>query len=316
MKSNKVKHTLLGKNLLKRNIEILRTVEDVRELRSKLSSKNIRLGYVPTMGALHSGHMELMNRSKIENNMTIASIFVNPKQFSPGEDLDKYPRPTQSDIEILEKNEINFLFLPSHKVMYPNPMSCHVEPVPFNSLFEGVKRPEFFRGVATVVCKLFNIIQPSVAYFGQKDIFQCILVRKMVSDLNIPVDIIINQTIRDKDGLAKSSRNAYLTETERLGANILYKSLKAGADLSIPLESSPNSMLPCKEIYSVIETSLLSSKNITIEYISIASPLDMREMEFYQSSEGAIISSAIKLGNVRLIDNLLIGAANQLVSYN
>ena len=220
--------------IIKRHLHILRSVKEVRSVTSALYKSNQTLGFVPTMGALHKGHLKLMEIAKSNNTKVIASIFVNPSQFSKGEDLDKYPRTLDKDISMLQSIDVDYLFVPENDEIYPkapNQMVCHVEPVAFNSIYEGVARPEFFRGVATIVCKLFNIVQPTSAYFGQKDISQCLLIQSMVRDLNIPVDIKIIETVREADGLAMSSRNAYLSSMERSKANLLYKALSHAKEL-------------------------------------------------------------------------------------
>ena len=178
----------------RRCVHIARSVKEMREYTNvQRSRSSVPIGFVPTMGALHSGHVTLMQRARRECGVVVASIFVNPSQFSPGEDLDKYPRQFESDLKMLESAGVDCVFAPSDvKEMYRTQSLCHVEPAQFCSIHEGVRRPEFFRGVATVVTKLFNIVQPSVAYFGQKDVSQCILIQRMVSDLNIPVDIQVN----------------------------------------------------------------------------------------------------------------------------
>jgi pantoate--beta-alanine ligase len=172
--------------ILKRNLHIIKTVKEMRDLKRKLIQTNKTIGFVPTMGALHQGHITLMEQAKLENDIAIASIYVNPTQFSAGEDFDKYPRTIEKDAALVQ-GKIDYLFAPNESEIYPygKHLKCHVEPTPFNKIYEGVIRPEFFRGVATIVCKLLNIVQPDYAYFGQKDISQCILVRQLVNDLNI-----------------------------------------------------------------------------------------------------------------------------------
>lgn len=210
----------------KRNIIITKTIQEIRNLRKDINI-NSTVGFIPTMGALHEGHLSLIERGIKENNEIIVSIFVNPTQFSIGEDLDKYPRTIEKDLNMLSKYNIKSVFIPSTLEIYnPNPL-CHVEPTAFSKIYEGEKRPNFFSGVATIVCKLFNIVQPTVSYFGQKDISQFILLRRMVDDLNMPVKVKASPTLREADGLAMSSRNVYLTPTERNVASILYKSLKS-----------------------------------------------------------------------------------------
>jgi pantoate--beta-alanine ligase len=294
------------------SLHILRTVDEVRSFQKHHYLGKKTTGFVPTMGALHSGHLQLMKQAKAENELGLASIFVNPTQFSPGEDLDKYPRQVERDLELLNSVNMDAVFLPSESEIYPKNSLCHVEPKAFNSIYEGKKRPEFFRGVATVVCKLFNIILPTVSYFGQKDISQCVLIKQMIQDLNMDgfTAVKIIETIRDKDGLALSSRNAYLSEEERAHSSILYKALKAGKDLCE--KEGGNVFIEKKKVEETIRKVLQSEPLVTnIEYISIASHKDMKELEKINSQEtGAVLSSAIRIGKVRLIDNLLVGRSH------
>jgi pantoate--beta-alanine ligase len=273
-------------------------------------------GFVPTMGALHSGHLQLMEQAKRENDLGIASIFVNPTQFSAGEDFDKYPRQVEKDIDLLKSINMDVLFLPQPPDIYPKNTLCHVEPTAFNSIHEGRARPEFFRGVATIVCKLFNIVLPTQSYFGQKDISQCILVKQMVRDLNMDTKVNIVETIRDHDGLALSSRNAYLTEEERKHADVLYKALVAGKQLCEL--SATTGEIPRDHVIHAITTVLEKERLVTqIEYISIASHESMKEVETVDSMKnGAVLSAAIRVGKVRLIDNLLVGKAHEDILRN
>jgi pantoate--beta-alanine ligase len=283
----------------------------MRAINKKINNTNntTTIGFIPTMGALHNGHITLMKRARKENDIIISSIFINPTQFSAGEDLDKYPRTLDNDINMLKDANVDYVFIPNTNDIYNNNILCHIEPSRFSNILEGKARPEFFRGVATIVCKLFNIVQPTTAYFGQKDISQCILVKSLVLDLNIPVQIQVCETVRENDGLAMSSRNTYLTTNERPYANILYKALNIGKDMFD--SNDVNKIISSKDIIKVIEESLKSEPSVSrIEYISIASHIDMTELSHVSLSKGAVISSAIRLGSVRLIDNLLIGIAN------
>jgi pantoate--beta-alanine ligase len=290
-----------------RNISIVKSIDDMRRINKQIINK--RKGFVPTMGALHEGHITLMKRARKENDIIISSIFINPTQFSAGEDLDKYPRTLDNDINMLKDANVDYVFIPNTNDIYNNNILCHIEPSRFSNILEGKARPDFFRGVATIVCKLFNIVQPTKAYFGQKDISQCILVKSLVLDLNIPVQIQVCETVRENDGLAMSSRNTYLTTNERPYANILYKALNIGKDMFD--SNDVNKIISSKDIIKVIEESLKSEPLVSkIEYISIASHIDMTELSHVSLSKGAVISSAIRLGSVRLIDNLLIGIAN------
>lgn len=290
-----------------RAIHILRNIEEMRRFRQSLHGNSI--AFIPTMGALHPGHISLMKEGKKENEKVIASIFVNPIQFGAGEDLDKYPRTFERDLELMN-GIADGVFAPSTSEIYgPRPL-CHVEPTQFNSIMEGQKRPEFFRGVATIVCKLFNIVQPTTSYFGQKDISQCILIRRMVDDLNIPCKIRVIETIRELDGLAMSSRNVYLRGSEeRNAAAVLYRALQ------LAKSACDGSAVSSREsILQIVRGVLASEKLVTsVDYISIASHLDMTELDQITSSEGAVISSAVRLGNVRLIDNVLCGGAKDRI---
>jgi pantoate--beta-alanine ligase len=270
------------------------------------------LSFVPTMGALHDGHLTLVKQAKEKNAKVVVSIFVNPTQFSAGEDLDKYPRQLEADLAKLRPLGVDCVFTPTQQDMYPGDSLCHVEPAKFGQISEGLARPEFFRGVATVVCKLFNIVQPTYTFFGQKDISQCILIQRMVSDLNMPVNVKVNPTIREHDGLAMSSRNAYLTPNERPVCSVLYKALSQAKDYC-DLTSTTKFPVTREEIIAVANAVLRAEPMVTrIEYVSVASHTDMMELSAYSAHEvgaGAVISAAIRIGNVRLIDNVLVGKA-------
>lgn len=303
-KSNLVPSTALNFRFL----HVVRTVEEMRKYHKEVV-KSSTLGFVPTMGALHSGHIMLMERARKENDFVAASIFVNPTQFSAGEDLDKYPRQFEADCELLRKANVDVVFAPLTSEMYKNDALCHVEPTAFGSILEGKARPEFFRGVATVVCKLFNIVDPSKSYFGQKDISQCILIRKLVEDLHMRGEIIVCETKREEDGLAMSSRNAYLTPDERKEAAILYRALSAGKELC-----KPGTTIETNTIIAKVTEALQSNPLIKqVEYVSVASHKNMKELDAVQYEAGAVLSSAVRLGNVRLIDNLLIGNAEKQI---
>lgn len=292
------------------------------------------MGFVPTMGALHSGHISLVSAAKkSQDSAVVASIFVNPTQFGQGEDLEKYPRTFERDLAMLSDAGVAYVFAPSANEMYggaQGPPLCHVEPLAFGSISEGQARPNFFRGVATVVSKLFNIVQPTTAYFGQKDIAQCVLIRRMVKDLNFPVDIRVCETKREADGLAMSSRNQYLLPSQRPQAAVLYRALSAAREVAeaggspTPSSSSSSSPKPLtskpvsRETIIAAATAILQREPLVseIEYISIASTYDMREVlavEAGGGEQGVVISAAIRLGGlggVRLIDNVLVGKAS------
>ena len=290
-----------------RKIHVARTVEEVRKFRSSIGLN--KLGFVPTMGALHMGHISLVKAAVAESDIVAASIFVNPTQFSVGEDLDKYPRTFDKDMEMLKAAGVNFVFAPVLSEMYGRNTLCHVEPSAFSFIQEGKARPDFFRGVATIVCKLFNIMQPSVSYFGQKDISQCILVKKMVEDLNIPGIIRVCETLREEDGLAMSSRNVYLSQEERRVANVLYRALNSA---KARCSDGRDAVSLRVDLIAIVEEILKSEPMVSrVEYVSVASYTDMKELDSVTTDTGAVISSAIRLGSVRLIDNVLFGSAER-----
>jgi pantoate--beta-alanine ligase len=290
-----------------RSIHLATSISCMRDYRDR----HTRVSFVPTMGALHDGHLHLVQRAKATGMKVVVSIFVNPTQFSIGEDLDKYPRQLEADLAKLQPLGVDCVFIPSQMDMYPGDSLCHVEPSKFSGISEGIARPDFFRGVATVVCKLFNIVQPSQAFFGQKDISQCILVRRMVQDLNMPVQVQVCPTIRELSGLAMSSRNAYLSASERSAASVLFRALH-GAKLHCEKEG-PQRTVSREDIIVIAESILLSEPLVTrIEYISVASHEDMAEVLRYDGTAGGvIISAAVRIGTVRLIDNVLVGECSK-----
>jgi pantoate--beta-alanine ligase len=258
------------------------------------------------MGALHNGHISLAKIAKSQCDIVVASIFVNPAQFGPTEDLDKYPRTLDQDVELLTQAKTDVVFAPSVNEMYPAGITLQVKDQigTFVTVqgkshqMEGSIRPHFFRGVATVVTKLFNISQPTKAFFGQKDVQQCSVIRTMVRDLHFSLQVIVCDTVRESDGLAMSSRNRYLNPQERALAPILYHGMKASIQLFEKGECNREVLLrACQE---VIET-----KPVKLEYLSLAEPFGLSEVSVVEN--GAILSGAIKIGNTRIIDNVLLG---------
>lgn len=291
------------------------TIDSFRKARHEqlpfLTNPQTTLGLVPTMGALHDGHLSLMKRAREENDVVVASIYVNPTQFGKGEDLDKYPRSLERDIQLLDDLGVDHVFTPEN--MYDTHHVTYVDPMGFDNIAEGRERPGHFRGVATIVTKLLNIIQPTNAYFGQKDAAQCVLIRRIVHDLNINTNIHVVSTMREDDGLAMSSRNVYLNKDEREAATVLYKSLCAGKDLfeSKMLQKDNNHDGEAHNVsanlirQSVI--SMLQSEPMVkdIQYVSIDSKETMKPLEVVDK-DGAIVSIACKVGSVRLIDNFIL----------
>jgi pantoate--beta-alanine ligase len=253
---------------------------------------------VPTMGYLHEGHLSHIYRSKKENTFSGASIFVNPTQFGPNEDFERYPRDYPRDFAMLEKAGTDFIFLPTPQEMYPQGYNTWVEVLGVTAVLEGSIRPGHFKGVATVVTKLFNIVEPTRAYFGQKDAQQCVVIKKMALDLNMNLDVIIGPTLREADGLAMSSRNVYLSPEERSQAPVLNQSLILAQNMWNQGERDA----------SVIRRSmedLIKQKPLgKIEYISLADAYTLQELK--DARKPLVISMAVKFGKTRLIDNLLL----------
>jgi len=255
-------------------------------------------GLVPTMGALHAGHLSLVERAKSECKYVGASIFVNPAQFGPAEDFSAYPRPLQGDLELLEKGGVDLVWVPTPEEMYPARFQSWVTVEEVSRPLEGKSRPGHFRGVATVVAKLFNAFTPDIAYFGQKDAQQLAVIRRMVRDLNFPVKIIGCPTVRESDGLAMSSRNTYLGQEEREAAAVLFRALSAAKALHTAGELNGDKLRA--EMRRVLQTEPLAVP----EYVSLADPETMNELEKIDGS--ALLSMAVRIGKTRLIDNLIL----------
>lgn len=278
----------------------MQTINTIAELRTALAAerkKGQRISFVPTMGNLHEGHMALVKHAAENSDCIVASIFVNPMQFSQNEDLDAYPRTLEADQKLLEERGVKYLFAPTAREMYPQGVSTQVQIPVLSNLYCGASRPGHFTGVATICTKLFNIVQPNIAVFGEKDFQQLTIIRHMVRDLCIPVEIIGVQTGRAEDGLALSSRNGYLSETERQTAPALYRSLqeaaakiKAGERNYAEVEAAANQRLEQAgfkpDYFHVVNRETLETANLNDKEI--------------------IILAAAQLGNARLIDNLFI----------
>ncbi|MBI5632383.1 MAG: pantoate--beta-alanine ligase [Nitrospirae bacterium] len=257
------------------------------------------IGFVPTMGALHEGHLSLVRMAREENNVTAVSIYVNPTQFGPNEDLTKYPRQIDADIERLREEAVDILFLPDDSLMYPAGFATEIEVKGLSERMCGHFRPGHFRGVATVVAKLLNIVRPTRAYFGQKDFQQTVIVRRMAKDLNLDAEIVICPTIREEDGLALSSRNAYLQPHQRAAAAGLYKCLnnvsreiKAGLHSGARIRDRMENMLGGEPLISAID------------YASVYDPETLDEVEDITGE--VLLAIAARMGTTRLIDNMLV----------
>ncbi|MCF8234495.1 MAG: pantoate--beta-alanine ligase [Bacteroidales bacterium] len=279
-------------------MEIVHTVENTRKILGQVSAEDKSIGFVPTMGALHEGHLDLMRRAKEENDYLVVSIFVNPIQFNNSEDLEKYPRTLESDIEKLESVSCDLVFNPSEEEMYPEPVTVKYNFGKLDLVMEGKHRPGHFHGVAVVVKKLFDIIQPDRAYFGQKDYQQLKVVEALVNKESLPVDVVACPTVREDDGLAMSSRNERLDEEERELAPVLYQSLKEVKDLAYK-ESVP-------EIKKWFEKQLEGYNDIQPEYFEIADAISCMPVDEMQKGKKYVACVAAHIGNVRLIDNIII----------
>ncbi|HFE65696.1 MAG TPA: pantoate--beta-alanine ligase [Chloroflexi bacterium] len=277
----------------------MKVTEDINQIRQiRWADPTVSWGFVPTMGFLHEGHLSLVRRAKAENERTAVSIYVNPTQFAPNEDLDSYPRDLARDLTLLEAEGVDLVFTPSDDVMYPPGFQTIVTVSELSRPLEGSSRPTHFQGVATIVAKLFNIIQPTRAYFGQKDAQQAVVLRQMARDLNFNVAMIICPIVREADGLALSSRNKYLTPEQRQAATVLSRALKkAQNDYT---KGERDGRILRQIMREVINTEPLAR----LDYVSAADPATLQELE--EVKEGVLLSTAVFFGKTRLIDNILI----------
>jgi pantoate--beta-alanine ligase len=277
-------------------MKLVETIPEMKKVRRALSEP---VGFVPTMGYLHEGHVSLVREAKKENKSVIVSIYVNPTQFGPKEDLSKYPRDLNRDLEMLEKVGTDIVFFPSDKEMYPGNYDTWVEVDKLTKRLEGASRPTHFRGVTTIVNKLFNIVEADNAYFGQKDAQQALVIQKMAKDLNMNVRVVVCPTIREPDGLAMSSRNIYLTPEQRKQATVLNRSLQLAKELYTKGERNAPKIK--QHMTELIQKEPLA----VIDYISIANSETLEELDTIQSK--ALVSMVVKFGNTRLLDNVIIG---------
>ncbi|RLV82605.1 Pantoate--beta-alanine ligase [Meyerozyma sp. JA9] len=302
-------------------VRVLRNVAQMRSWRMSSLLRQDRVGFVPTMGALHAGHCSLVQQSLAENDRTVVSIFVNPSQFAPHEDLDKYPRTLDTDLEMLEKlnvdgRRVDAIFVPKVSEMYPAGVPLDVEKQAgafvtvqgCSEQLEGAQRPQFFRGVATVVTKLLNVVQPTNIYFGQKDAQQCVVVRNLVRDLLIDTNVRVLPTFREKNGLAMSSRNQYLSQKTKDESAIIYKALSDGKNY---FEShKAEGRVSADSIISAVRQTLGKS-GFTVEYVSLSHPETLEDLSSLEQDLGGILSTAVRVpresgGEARLIDNVVL----------
>ncbi|ABN65297.1 pantothenate synthase [Scheffersomyces stipitis CBS 6054] len=306
------------------SIKIFRTVQQVRQWRQHCLLNRETVGFIPTMGALHDGHCTLVNQSLKDNDRTVVSIFVNPSQFAPHEDLDAYPRTVDTDMKLLSQKfvskPVDAVFIPKITEMYPsgitldvaNQRGAFVTVHGCSEQLEGVTRPQFFRGVATVVTKLLNIVTPDRVYFGQKDAQQCVVIKNLVRDLLINTEVKVLPTLREQNGLAMSSRNAYLSDSTKQESAVIYQGLTAGATFYEQQKDNGAGKVSSAEILDKIKKVYTSNKDFEVEYIAVSHPETLDDLEYVVPGTGAIISTAVRVpkedgsGVARLIDNVVL----------
>ena len=274
-------------------MEIITTIENIRSIVNHWKDKGYSIGFVPTMGYLHDGHAALIDQARKDNDKVIVSIFVNPTQFGENEDLNSYPRDINRDKSLCEAHKADIIFSPTSDEMYHD-RKAFVNIVELSDTLCGISRPIHFKGVCTVITKLFNIIQPTNAYFGEKDAQQLAIIRKMVYDLNFPVNIIGVPIVRESDGLAKSSRNTYLSKEERKAATILYKAIQMGKQ-TIKHDASADSII--NTMTEIINTEPLAK----IDYVSVVDANTMQPV--HEITSPVLVAIAVYIGSTRLIDN-------------
>lgn len=275
-------------------MQVCRTIEEFRAVRQRLVGS---IGLVPTMGYLHDGHLSLVRLSQAQNDHTVATIFVNPTQFNSTEDLEKYPRDEVHDLAMLDS--IDVVLIPRASEMYPTDFQTHITVENVSQGLEGQHRPGHFEGVATVVAKLFNIVQPTRAYFGQKDAQQVAVIRQMVADLNFPIDVVVGDIMREIDGVAMSSRNARLDTAEREAAVVLHKSLSGAQRAFHSGERDP------QRLRELMLAALAQEPRAKVEYVSVADTKTLKELQ-NPIQKAALLSMAVYIGAVRLIDNMVV----------
>lgn len=279
-------------------MDVIFSTDQIQKITTELHKKGKTIGFIPTMGALHEGHQALVRKSKAVNDITIVSIFVNPKQFGPHEDFKNYPSPIEKDQALLIKEKIDYLFYPSSNAIYPPGYQTYVAVKFFSNILEGRSRPGHFAGVTTIVLKLFNLIKPTNAYFGQKDFQQCIVIKQMTQDLNLPINIYIVPTVRDIDGLALSSRNIYLNTQERLDAVALYHSLQ----LAKQLVRAGNKNV--RTIKIKMKKYLQKYRSVNLDFIEVCNPNNLSPVKIIEGK--AVILIEAYVGKTRLIDNMIV----------
>jgi pantoate--beta-alanine ligase len=280
------------------NNYLLRNIFELKKIIRQVKKANQTIGFVPTMGFLHQGHISLIRAARAENDVVIVSIFVNPTQFAPNEDLNKYPRDLNRDIEISKEEGVDYIFHPSAEEMYPEGFETIVSVTKLKSHLCGISRPTHFDGVTAVLAKLFNIVEPDNVYFGQKDAQQALIVKKMITDLNFPIKMHILPIVREKDGLAMSSRNKYLSSEERESALSLYQSLQLAKRMIANGEND------AEEIKAKIRDVITSVPFTRIDYVEVVDYENLQPVRKIQPN--TLIALAVYVGKTRLIDNIII----------
>jgi pantoate--beta-alanine ligase len=279
-------------------MDVISKVNAMKEISKEARTKGKKIGFVPTMGFLHEGHLSLIRKAKEISDMTVVSIFVNPAQFGEGEDFSKYPRDLTRDADLAIAEGVDYLFTPSVEEIYPEAYATYVEVKNLSDVMCGKSRPSHFQGVTTVVMKLFHIVLPLFAVFGQKDAQQAIIIKKMLQDLNMDIELVISPTVRHEDGLAMSSRNAYLNEKEREAAAVLYRALKEAEKLIKDGKTDVQAIIG--EMEKLIESEPLAK----IDYISVTNTENLKSVK--KISGSILIALAVFIGSTRLIDNIMV----------
>lgn len=283
-------------------MQVVETIADLRRIILETKREGRAVGFVPTMGALHDGHISLVKQSKDRGDFTVVSVFVNPTQFGPNEDFHKYPRPFEADAEKCRAAGVDLIFHPSVEEMYPDGFGTYVDIEGVTEMLEGAARPGHFRGVATVVLKLFAAVEPNRAYFGMKDFQQLKVIEKMVRDLNVKVEIVPVPIYREPDGLAMSSRNAYLDSDQRQAALVLYRSLLAARN------AVRNGEADAEKIRQVALQVITAEPLAVVDYVAVVHSETLEPVE--KIEEETLVALAVRIGKTRLIDNMLIGGKN------
>ncbi|MGQ9532738.1 MAG: pantoate--beta-alanine ligase [Desulfotomaculales bacterium] len=279
-------------------MEICRTVAEVRAAVRRHRERGARIGFVPTMGYFHEGHLSLMRRARAECGAVVVSIFVNPLQFGPREDLAEYPRDLERDLRMAREVGVDVVFAPNEEEMYPPGYCTYVEVLGLTEKLCGLSRPGHFRGVTTVVAKLFNIVQPDVAYFGQKDAQQAVVIQRMVRDLNMPLEVVVLPTVREADGLAMSSRNVYLSPEERQAALVIPRSLARAVEA---VKGGERDVAALREM---VRGMLAAEPRASIDYVEIYGWPDLEPLTVL--TDRALLAVAVRFGRARLIDNVVL----------